>query len=173
MIRINRPVVILDEGHNAQTSLSFDMLKRMSPSVILELTATPRDESNILVDVQASELKAEKMVKIPLYLTNVSQWQEAVRDGIAKRNELDKIAKAEFKATPIYTIQVEGKVVVAITVDRLGNVITAIPGVKGSTTLNKELLQRAKTAALKTKFEPKQSAPTNQQGKIIYYFQLN
>ena len=81
--------------------------------------------------------------------------------------------EAEFKATPIYTIQVEGKVVVAITVDRLGNVITAIPGVKGSTTLNKELLQRAKTAALKTKFEPKQSAPTNQQGKIIYYFQLN
>jgi outer membrane biosynthesis protein TonB len=81
--------------------------------------------------------------------------------------------EAEFKAIPIYTIQVEGKVVVAITVDRLGNVITAIPGVKGSTTLNKELLQRAKTAALKTKFEPKQSAPTNQQGKIIYYFQLN
>jgi outer membrane biosynthesis protein TonB len=81
--------------------------------------------------------------------------------------------KAEFKATPIYTIQVEGKVVVAITVDRLGNVIYANPGVKGSTTLNKELLQRAKTAALKTKFKPKQSAPTNQQGKIIYYFQLN
>ena len=81
--------------------------------------------------------------------------------------------KAEFKAMPIYTIQVEGKVVVAITVDRLGNVIYANPGIKGSTTLNKELLQRAKTAALKTKFEPKQSAPTNQQGKIIYYFQLN
>ena len=81
--------------------------------------------------------------------------------------------KAEFKAMPIYTIQVEGKVVVAITVDRLGNVIYANPGIKGSTTLNKELLQRAKTAALKTKFEPKPSAPTNQQGKIIYYFQLN
>ena len=81
--------------------------------------------------------------------------------------------KAEFKAKPIYNIQVEGKVVVAITVDRLGNVIYANPGAKGSTTLNKELLQRAKTAALKTKFEPKQSAPTNQQGKIIYYFQLN
>jgi len=81
--------------------------------------------------------------------------------------------KAEFKAKPIYTIQVEGKVVVAITVDRLGNVIYADPGKQGSTTFNKELLQRAKKAALETKFEPKQSAPTNQQGKIIYYFQLN
>jgi len=80
--------------------------------------------------------------------------------------------KAEFNAKPIYNIQVEGKVVVAITVDQLGNVIYANPGIKGSTTLNKELLQRAKKAALATKFEPKQSAPTNQQGEIIYYFQL-
>lgn len=78
-----------------------------------------------------------------------------------------------FKAKPIYNLQVEGKVVVLITVNRLGNVISAIPGAKGSTTLNKQLLQRAKTAALKTKFDPKQTAPTNQQGKIIYYFQLN
>ena len=81
--------------------------------------------------------------------------------------------KVEFKAKPIYNLQVEGKVVVAITVDRLGNVINATPGIKGSTTLNKQLLQRAKTAALKTKFDPKQTAPKNQQGKIIYYFSLN
>ena len=78
-----------------------------------------------------------------------------------------------FKAKPIYNLQVEGKVVVMITVDQLGNVISAIPGTKGSTTLNKQLLQRAKAAALKTKFDPKQTAPTNQQGKIIYTFQLN
>jgi protein TonB len=78
-----------------------------------------------------------------------------------------------FKAKPIYNLQVEGKVVVMITVDRLGNVISAIPGAKGSTTLNKQLLQRAKAAALKTKFDPKKTAPTNQQGKIIYTFQLN
>ncbi|HUC20917.1 MAG TPA: DEAD/DEAH box helicase family protein, partial [Candidatus Polarisedimenticolaceae bacterium] len=112
VIKINRPIVILDEGHNAQTALSFDMFKRMFPSVILELTATPRAESNILVVVHASELKAEKMVKIPIYLTNVSQWQEAIRDGISKRNELEKVAKNELKATkeyirPIVLIQAE------------------------------------------------------------------
>tara|TARA_B100001142_G_scaffold330123_1_gene396400 strand:+ start:43858 stop:44637 length:780 start_codon:yes stop_codon:yes gene_type:complete len=81
--------------------------------------------------------------------------------------------KLEFKAKPLYNLQVEGTVVVAITVNRLGNVINATAGVKGSTTLNKQLLQRAKTAALKTKFNPKQSAPRNQQGKIIYHFRLN
>ena len=69
--------------------------------------------------------------------------------------------------------QVEGRVVVIITVDRLGNVIYANPGVQGSTTLNKQLLERAKKAALKTKFDTKKNAPENQQGKIIYDFRLN
>ena len=69
--------------------------------------------------------------------------------------------------------QVEGKVVVMITVNRLGNVIYAIPGAKGSTTYNKKLLERAKKAALETKFDTKNSAPENQQGKIIYDFRLN
>ena len=95
--------------------------------------------------------------------------------GIGKNGTAYQLGgrKVEFKAKPIYNLQVEGKVVVIITVDRLGNVINAIPGVKGSTTLNKKLLQRAKTAALKTKFDPKQTAPTNQQGKIVYFFSLN
>jgi protein TonB len=95
--------------------------------------------------------------------------------GIGKNGTAYQLGgrKVEFKAKPIYNIQVEGKVVVIITVDRLGNVINAIPGAKGSTTLNKKLLQRAKTAALKTKFDPKQTAPTNQQGKIVYHFSLN
>ena len=95
--------------------------------------------------------------------------------GIGKNGTAYQLGgrKVEYKEKPIYNLQVEGKVVVIITVDRLGNVINAIPGAKGSTTLNKKLLQRAKTAALKTKFDPKKSAPSNQQGKIIYHFSLN
>ena len=78
-----------------------------------------------------------------------------------------------YKVKPIYKVQSEGIVVVDITVDPLGNVINAIAGVKGSTTLNSQLLKRAKEAALKTKFSAKESAPSRQQGKIIYNFQLN
>ena len=78
-----------------------------------------------------------------------------------------------YKAKPIYKVQLEGKVVVDITVDQLGNVINAIAGVKGSTTLNDQLLKRATEAALKTKFSAKESAPSRQQGKIIYNFRLN
>ncbi len=79
----------------------------------------------------------------------------------------------EVKVIPEYNTQSQGKVIVSITVNQLGNVINAIAGVKGSTTLDPELLKKAKEAALKTKFNPDYTAPINQQGKIIYNFSLN
>lgn len=91
-------------------------------------------------------------------------------DGIAYELGGRKIS---FKAKPTYKIQAQGKVVVAITVDRRGNVINALPGIKGSTTFNKYLLSKAKEAALKTTFNSRPNAPENQQGKIIYHFRLN
>lgn len=102
VIRINSPIVVLDEGHNVQTPLSLDMLRDLNPSFILELTATPRSESNILVQVLASELKTESMVKIPIFLTNVAQWQEVIRDGVIERDKLEKIAEKEKRATKEY-----------------------------------------------------------------------
>ena len=34
VIKINNPLVIVDEGHNAQTLLSFEMLKKLNPAFI-------------------------------------------------------------------------------------------------------------------------------------------
>jgi TonB family protein len=73
---------------------------------------------------------------------------------------------------PSYNYQVEGKVVVEITVDKYGNVTKAVPGVKGSTTLNDKLLDAAKRAALSAKFDRKPDAPAYQKGTITYYFRL-
>jgi TonB family protein len=73
---------------------------------------------------------------------------------------------------PNYEYQVEGKVVVEVSVDRSGKVIQAIPGVKGSTTLEENLLRVAKEAALKARFEPKTDAPAVQKGTITYNFVL-
>ena len=39
VLRIRRPVVIVDEAHNARTALSFDVLARLEPSLIVEFTA--------------------------------------------------------------------------------------------------------------------------------------
>ena len=71
-----------------------------------------------------------------------------------------------------YDIQSEGIVVVEVSVDRAGRVTQANPGVKGSTTLDENLLKIAKEAALKAKFEPKPDAPVSQRGTITYNFKL-
>ena len=73
---------------------------------------------------------------------------------------------------PDYNYQVEGKVIVEISVDKYGNVTKAVAGVKGSTTLNDKLLSAAKRAALKAKFDRKPDAPAYQKGTITYYFRL-
>jgi len=74
--------------------------------------------------------------------------------------------------TPKYDYQGEGKVVVEVSVDRSGNVTQAIPGTKGSTTLDEYLLRVAKEAALKAKFNAKADAPVVQKGTITYNFKL-
>ncbi len=66
-----------------------------------------------------------------------------------------------------------GKVVVSIEVDRSGRVISATPGVRGTTNNSRCLLEPAKKAALATRFNADQNAPSKQIGKIIYNFTLS
>ncbi len=73
---------------------------------------------------------------------------------------------------PKYDYQGEGRVVVEVSVDRSGKVIQAIPGTKGSTTLDEYLLKVAKDAALEARFEVKPDAPNVQKGTITYIFKL-
>lgn len=75
--------------------------------------------------------------------------------------------------TPEFNHQQEGVVVVEITVDRSGKVISAVPGVKGSTTLDSYLLNVAKKAALASRFTAKEDAALYQKGTIRYVFRLN
>lgn len=66
-----------------------------------------------------------------------------------------------------------GTVVVSIEVDRSGRVISAVPGVRGTTNNSRCLLDPAKRAALATKFNADSKAPAKQIGKIIYNFSLS
>lgn len=93
VVRLSNPLVVIDEGHKTTTKLSIDFLNDLNPSFIVEYTATPRDNSNVLVEIHASELKDEQMVKIPIVLESSAQWQNSLIRGIEKRNELEKDAK--------------------------------------------------------------------------------
>ena len=69
--------------------------------------------------------------------------------------------------------QEEGTVVVRIHVDKNGKVVYAQAGVQGTTNSAPCLLKPAKEAALKTKWNSDNKAPTKQVGTIIYKFSLS
>ena len=66
--------------------------------------------------------------------------------------------------------QETGKVVVDITVDKDGNVETAIAGGRGSTTTSAYLFRLAKEAAMKAKFNPSPEGADIQKGTISFVF---
>ena len=72
---------------------------------------------------------------------------------------------------PAYNVQDQGIVVVEITVDKDGNVINARPGVRGSTTVNRVLLDAAEKAARQARFTRNPNAIT-QTGTLTYIFKL-
>jgi len=65
-----------------------------------------------------------------------------------------------------------GIVVVEVTVDKFGKVTKALPGVKGSNTVDTDLLEAARKAALLARFNTDQNAPAFQKGTITYHFIL-
>ena len=66
----------------------------------------------------------------------------------------------------------EGTIVVRISVNNQGNVITAEPGVKGSTNTHPCLLEPARRTALLHKWYPDSNAPTEQVGFVVIQFKL-
>jgi type III restriction enzyme len=103
-------LVIVDEAHNNTSSLSVEVLQRVNAACVVEFTATPADDSNILHNVSATELKAEEMIKLPIRLTPHTNWDEAVRDSVLTRQRLHDIAvKDKAYIRPIVLFQAEEK----------------------------------------------------------------
>ena len=87
------PVVIVDESHNAVSELSIEMLNVLNPSFVLDLTATPRESSNIISFVTAQELKNENMVKLPVIIQNNSKIEGVIGNALHLRRVLELKAK--------------------------------------------------------------------------------
>ncbi len=116
-LRLRRPIVIVDEAHNARTDLSFATLGNVLPSCIVEFTATPAREqtpSNVLHRVSAAELKTAQMVKLPLRVVtrHPRQRDQLLAEAITLRADLERLAVLEGQQTaeylrPILLIQAE------------------------------------------------------------------
>ena len=108
VLRQLTPVTIVDESHNAESELSVEMLKNLNPAFILDLTATPRQNSNILSYVDARELKKENMVKLPVIVFNRTSVQSVIQDAIQLRGSIEKQAQSEEKyIRPIVLFQAQ------------------------------------------------------------------
>ncbi|MDO7854615.1 DEAD/DEAH box helicase [Hymenobacter convexus] len=114
VIQALNPVVVVDESHNAESDLSVDMLKNLNPSFILDLTATPRKNSNIISFVDALALKKEHMVKLPVIVYNHNDRTEVINSALQLQRNLELQAKQEQKAggryiRPIVLFQAQPK----------------------------------------------------------------
>lgn len=97
VLRHLSPVTVVDESHNAGSNLSVEMLNNLNPSLVLDLTATPRKNSNIISYVDARELKKENMVKLPVVVYNRTSRQSVIQDAIQLRGSIEQQAVAEEK----------------------------------------------------------------------------
>lgn len=86
------PLVIVDESHHARTPLSIDMLKAFNPTFVLDLTATPTKQSNVLSYVAAAQLKMEQMVKLPVIVYNRASRTDVLTAAIELRTYLEEKA---------------------------------------------------------------------------------
>jgi type III restriction enzyme len=114
LCHVFKPLIIIDEAHNARSKLSFDTLARLSPLGIIEFTATPDTSnasgSNVIHEATATELKAEKMIKLPIVLAEHSSWATTVAAAIRTRNSLEEAAKVSGDTVrPITLYQAQAK----------------------------------------------------------------
>lgn len=113
-LRLLSPIIIVDEGHKAYSEIALGTLYGFNPSVIVELSATPTENSNILVDIRGIELNREEMIKLDLHITNKASpdWKDTLLASVNHRNVLEEKTK-EYEALtgnyirPICLIQVE------------------------------------------------------------------
>lgn len=110
LLHFHRPLLIVDEAHNAVTGLTREMQLRINPACIIEFTATPKAMSNVLFSVSASELKSAAMIKLPIVLTAHTSWQAAVSGALAERARLAEKTKGESHyIRPIILFQAQNK----------------------------------------------------------------
>lgn len=71
-LRLLKPIIIIDEGHKAYTETARDTIRGFNPSIIVELSATPPKNANLLVNVSGQALNREEMIKLDLNVINKS-----------------------------------------------------------------------------------------------------
>jgi type III restriction enzyme len=113
-LRLLNPLVILDEGQKAYSQLARETIEGFNPSMIVELSATPPNLANVLVDIKGQALADEQMIKLDLHIENRDSvdWKDTLLASIEHRGKIEAEAREHEAQTgtyirPICLIQVE------------------------------------------------------------------
>ena len=113
-VRLLRPLIILDEGHKAYSASAKETLEGFNPCMIVELSATPPEGANVLVEILGRELNEEEMIKLDLHIRNAAggDWRGTLLESIEHREHLEAEARRHEAESgtyirPICVIQVE------------------------------------------------------------------
>lgn len=110
LLNWHQPLVIIDEAHNAKSELSIEVLRRVNAACVIEYTATPAQNSNVIHSVTAAELKTEEMIKLPVIFSEEASWEHAITKSIHMRQKLEDIAnKDKDYIRPLVLFQAENK----------------------------------------------------------------
>ena len=111
LMHMLRPLLIIDEAHNNTTRLSYEAYERVNPCAVVEFTATPRLNSNLLHSVTGWELKEAQMIKLPIKLAEHSgDWRAAVSGACVERARLaEKAAQDKDFIRPIVLFQAQSR----------------------------------------------------------------
>ena len=124
VMRLLRPMVVIDEGHHAYSDTALRTLDGFNPCFMLELSATPRvagrvsgkdiKGSNILCDVRGTDLDEAEMIKLPIHVDvqRWNDWQSCLAASLSQLDALQREASALQADTaryirPILLVQVE------------------------------------------------------------------
>lgn len=114
VLRMQAPILVIDEGHKTYSETAQETLRGFNPSIVLELSATPSEMSNVLVNIPGRDLNNEGMIKLDLHIINKStnHWHDLLRAAYNKRLELELEARRLEANTgkyirPICLVQVE------------------------------------------------------------------
>ncbi|HZL35113.1 MAG TPA: DEAD/DEAH box helicase family protein [Tepidisphaeraceae bacterium] len=125
LVKICKPVVILDEGHKATSTRARQTIEDFNACLVVELSATPKTTKNasgaefrpnIICKVGGRELLDEEMIKLPLNIATSGQkdWKDVLTQARDRRELLAEKADEHARKLgptrlirPMVLIQVE------------------------------------------------------------------
>ncbi|MDQ3007844.1 MAG: DEAD/DEAH box helicase family protein, partial [Chloroflexota bacterium] len=138
-LRLLNPIVILDEGHKAYSATAQHTLLGFNPCFILELSATPPQGSNKLVDIGGQAVLREGMIKLDMHVHVKASldWRDTVYASYEHRNELERTAQEYENQTGMYI-----RPIVLFQVERTGEKQRNKPGLIHAEDVREYLITR-------------------------------